>query len=147
MFYEAMLTSGVAPSQARIMYAGVYWAGPRWSSTAIANTELYRARADTLEGQWSQVKRDVKTQWGKLTDKDLEQIAGQSEKLVGKLQERYGYHRDRAEREISDFEAQQSDTLTEENVKEITNALAPDLTLDQIDQIVDARRAHSSSGV
>ena len=60
--------------------------------------------ADTLKGQWHQVKGEVKTQWGKLTDNDLDQIGGQSEKLIGKLQERYGYARDRAEKEFNDFE-------------------------------------------
>lgn len=62
--------------------------------------------ADTLKGQWHQMKGDVKTQWGKLTDNDLDQIAGQSEKLIGKLQERYGYARERAEREVRDFDAE-----------------------------------------
>jgi uncharacterized protein YjbJ (UPF0337 family) len=62
--------------------------------------------ADTLKGQWHQVKGEIKTQWGKLTDSDLDQIAGQSEKLIGKLQERYGYARERAEREFLDFDAE-----------------------------------------
>jgi uncharacterized protein YjbJ (UPF0337 family) len=61
--------------------------------------------ADTLKGQWHQVKGEIKTQWGKLTDDDLDQINGQSEKLIGKLQERYGYARDRAERELNDFDS------------------------------------------
>lgn len=61
--------------------------------------------SDTLKGQWHQLKGEVKTQWGKLTDNDLDQIAGQSEKLVGKIQERYGYAQDRAEREFRDFQA------------------------------------------
>ena len=60
--------------------------------------------SDTLKGQWHQVKGEIKTQWGKLTDSDLDQIAGQSEKLIGKLQERYGYARDRAEREFNEFD-------------------------------------------
>ena len=60
--------------------------------------------ADTLKGQWHQVKGEIKTQWGKLTDNDLDQIAGQSEKLIGKLQERYGYAKDQAEKEFHDFE-------------------------------------------
>ena len=60
--------------------------------------------ADTLKGQWHQVKGEIKTQWGKLTDNDLDQISGQSEKLIGKLQERYGYARDRAEKELRDFQ-------------------------------------------
>jgi uncharacterized protein YjbJ (UPF0337 family) len=60
--------------------------------------------ADTLKGQWHQVKGEIKTQWGKLTDNDLDQISGQSEKLIGKLQERYGYAKDQAEKEFRDFE-------------------------------------------
>ncbi len=70
--------------------------------------------ADTLKGQWHQVKGEVKTQWGKLTDNDLDQIAGQSEKLIGKLQERYGYQRDRAEREVRDFQVQSNTDLDED---------------------------------
>ena len=62
--------------------------------------------ADTLKGQWHQIKGEVKNQWGKLTDSDLDQIAGQSEKLIGAIQERYGYARDRAEREVRSFRAE-----------------------------------------
>jgi uncharacterized protein YjbJ (UPF0337 family) len=62
--------------------------------------------SDTLKGQWHQVKGEVKTQWGKLTDSDLDQIEGQSEKLIGKIQERYGYAKDRAEKEVNDFKAE-----------------------------------------
>ena len=61
--------------------------------------------SDTLKGQWHQVKGEVKTQWGKLTDSDLDRIEGQSEKLIGAIQERYGYARDRAEQEVNDFKA------------------------------------------
>lgn len=60
---------------------------------------------DTLKGQWHQIKGEVKTQWGKLTDSDLDQIEGQSEKLIGKIQERYGYAKDRAEEELRNFQA------------------------------------------
>jgi uncharacterized protein YjbJ (UPF0337 family) len=58
---------------------------------------------DTLKGQWKQLQGEVKTRWGKFTDDDLTQMAGQYDKLVGKLQERYGYQRERAEREIDEF--------------------------------------------
>jgi len=68
--------------------------------------------ADTLKGQWHQVKGEIKSQWGKLTDNDLDQIAGQSEKLIGKLQERYGYARDKAESEFRDFECETDRTDT-----------------------------------
>lgn len=71
--------------------------------------------ADTLKGQWHQVKGEIKNQWGKLTDDDLNQIEGNGEKLVGKLQERYGYAKDRAEQEFKSFKsaAQDFDTQTD----------------------------------
>jgi uncharacterized protein YjbJ (UPF0337 family) len=58
---------------------------------------------DTLKGQWKQVKGEVKRRWGKLTDDELDQVEGSFEKLVGRVQERYGYQRDQAEREIDEF--------------------------------------------
>jgi uncharacterized protein YjbJ (UPF0337 family) len=59
---------------------------------------------DTLKGKWHQIKGEAKVQWGKLTDDDLDKAAGHTEKLIGLLQERYGYERDRAEREVRNFE-------------------------------------------
>jgi uncharacterized protein YjbJ (UPF0337 family) len=58
---------------------------------------------DIIEGKWKQVKGEVQTQWGKLTSDELDQINGQRGKLVGKLQERYGYTLDEAERQIDEF--------------------------------------------
>jgi len=58
---------------------------------------------DTLKGQWKQLKGEARIQWGKLTDDDFDQIEGNAEKLVGKVQERYGYDRDRAQREVNAF--------------------------------------------
>ena len=58
---------------------------------------------DILKGKWMEIKGDVKTKWGKLTDDDLTQIEGQQEKLVGILQKRYGFAKDKAEKEYSDF--------------------------------------------
>ena len=58
---------------------------------------------DVLKGKWMQLKGEVRTQWGKLTNDDLDQIQGNTEKLVGKLQERYGYARERAQEEYDSF--------------------------------------------
>jgi len=58
---------------------------------------------DILRGRWTQMRGDIRSRWGKLTDDDLMQIQGEAEKMIGKLQERYGYKRDQAERELNEF--------------------------------------------
>jgi uncharacterized protein YjbJ (UPF0337 family) len=55
---------------------------------------------DQIEGNWKMFKGKVKEKWGKLTDDDLDRAAGQREQLVGRLQERYGWHKDQAEKEL-----------------------------------------------
>jgi uncharacterized protein YjbJ (UPF0337 family) len=57
---------------------------------------------DQIEGSWKQVKGKAKEQWGRLTDDELDQAAGRREQLIGKVQERYGYARDRAESEVDE---------------------------------------------
>jgi uncharacterized protein YjbJ (UPF0337 family) len=59
--------------------------------------------SDTLKGQWMQIKGKMRQQWGKLTDDDISQIQGNAEQLIGKLQERYGYSREQAQREIDSW--------------------------------------------
>ena len=58
---------------------------------------------DTLAGQWKQLKGLAKTKWAKLTDDDLVKAEGDYDRLVGCIQERYGYARDRAEREVYEW--------------------------------------------
>ena len=58
---------------------------------------------DILKGKWLQMKGEARRQWGKLTDDDLDQIQGSAETMAGKLQERYGWGKEEAEREIDDF--------------------------------------------
>jgi len=55
---------------------------------------------DVMEGKWKQLRGEVKKWWGQLTDDDLDTVAGNKEKLIGKLQERYGYAKERAEEEV-----------------------------------------------
>ena len=59
--------------------------------------------SDVLKGQWKQLKGDIKMHWNRLTDDDLDRIGGKKDQLVGKLQERYGYEKRQAEREVDDF--------------------------------------------
>ncbi|MGM0415129.1 MAG: CsbD family protein [Bacillota bacterium] len=55
---------------------------------------------DILKGKWNQLKGDVKNKWGKLTDDDLKQVEGNREKLIGKVQEKYGKDREEAKKEV-----------------------------------------------
>ena len=59
--------------------------------------------SDILSGMWKQLRGQAKQTWGKLTDDDLDQIDGQRDKLVGKLQERYGYTKMQADAELDRF--------------------------------------------
>lgn len=51
---------------------------------------------DQLKGKWDQLKGDAKVRWGKLTDDDLKSAEGNTEKLVGRIQERYGLAKEEA---------------------------------------------------
>jgi len=57
--------------------------------------------SDVFAGKWKQIRGGAKEWWGKLTDDDLEKVDGKCDKLVGLLQERYGYAREKAEEEIN----------------------------------------------
>ncbi len=59
---------------------------------------------DIVKGNWTQFKGKVKEQWGKLTDDDLDVIAGKRDQLLGKIQQRLGIARDEAEKQVKDWE-------------------------------------------
>jgi uncharacterized protein YjbJ (UPF0337 family) len=58
---------------------------------------------ETVKGRWTQLRGAARKQWGKLTDDDVDLVAGERDKLVGKIQERYGYAKDRAEHAIDEW--------------------------------------------
>jgi uncharacterized protein YjbJ (UPF0337 family) len=58
---------------------------------------------DVLAGQWKQVRGKAKQTWGKLTDNDLDRITGRFDELAGLIQQRYGYTKDQAEKEVTHF--------------------------------------------
>ena len=58
---------------------------------------------DRIKGQWKQLSGRVKARWGKLTNDDMRVEEGNTEYLIGKLQERYGLARDVAKKDVSDF--------------------------------------------
>lgn len=60
---------------------------------------------DRIEGNWKQAKGRVKEHWGKLTDDELDQIAGRRDQLVGKIQAAYGLTKDEAEKRVNDWQS------------------------------------------
>ena len=58
---------------------------------------------DILKGKWNEIKGGLKEKWGKLTDNDLTVVEGNKDKLLGILQQKYGYDKDKAEKEYNDF--------------------------------------------
>lgn len=58
---------------------------------------------DQIQGQWKQLKGDAQAHWGKLTDDEVDQAAGNREKLVGLVQEKYGKAKSEAEQEVDEW--------------------------------------------
>jgi len=58
---------------------------------------------DIFKGKWKELKGSVKEKWGDLTDDEITEVEGKTEKLVGILQEKYGYSKDKAQEEYNKF--------------------------------------------
>jgi len=58
---------------------------------------------NTIEGNWKQFRGKLRQEWGKLTDDDLDRIAGKRIELIGRLQERYGKTREAAEEMVNEW--------------------------------------------
>jgi uncharacterized protein YjbJ (UPF0337 family) len=55
---------------------------------------------DIMQGKWKQMRGEMKRLWGKITDDEFDKIEGNQDKLIGILQEKYGYSREKAEEEV-----------------------------------------------
>jgi uncharacterized protein YjbJ (UPF0337 family) len=70
---------------------------------------------DRLGGRWKQVKGKLKEEWGKLTDDDLDVIAGRRDQLLGRIQQRHGLAKEEARRQVESFERRHPETLFEQS--------------------------------
>lgn len=59
--------------------------------------------SDQLKGNWNILKGKARQKWGKLTDDQLEQVAGNRDELVGKIQKEYGIAREEAEKQVDEW--------------------------------------------
>ncbi|HSH89762.1 MAG TPA: CsbD family protein [Ramlibacter sp.] len=64
---------------------------------------------DRIQGNWKQVKGKIKEHWGKLTDDDLDVIAGKRDQLLGRIQKRHGIAKAEAEKQLDSFERRNPD--------------------------------------
>ena len=88
--------------------------------------------SNDLQAKWNELKGEIRSQWGKLTDDDIERIAGNRDRLIGFVQERYGYVWDEArqmvDRYLDDYNglrSQAADVLrsvaSKENLQKVRN--------------------------
>ncbi|MES2939824.1 MAG: CsbD family protein [Pseudomonadota bacterium] len=64
---------------------------------------------DRIQGRWKEIKGKVRERWGRLTDDDLDVIAGRRDQLLGRIQQRHGLARDEAERQVREWEFRHRD--------------------------------------
>lgn len=70
---------------------------------------------DVFAGQWKQIRGELQSWWGKLSENDCDRIAGQKDKLVGVIQEKYGYAREQAQQEVDRCLDEYRDTVSSSN--------------------------------
>jgi uncharacterized protein YjbJ (UPF0337 family) len=87
------------PSRVDRRKQAVVWTGPISITMILENAMNW----DQIKGEWLQLKGKIRDKWGKLTDDDLEMIAGKKDQLLGKLQKEYGFNKERAEKELDEF--------------------------------------------
>jgi uncharacterized protein YjbJ (UPF0337 family) len=72
-------------------------------SRVTSTDRRQNVNTNILEGKWKQIRGEAKIQWGRLTDGELDQVAGSRDKLIGLIQEKYGYAQQEAERVVDRF--------------------------------------------
>jgi uncharacterized protein YjbJ (UPF0337 family) len=92
-------------------------------------------QSNEMSGRWQQLKDDVMSRWGKLTEDDIERIGGNKDKLISALQERYGYVWDEARQmvdryldEYGDLKAKATEAIrtvaSKDNIQKLGNEVA-----------------------
>lgn len=58
---------------------------------------------DRVEGSWKEIKGQIREKWGRLTDDEIDVIAGKRDALEGTLQRVYGKSKDEVRRDTDEF--------------------------------------------
>jgi len=70
-----------------------------------------------LQGKWRQVRGSIKKEWGRLTDDELDQVLGNYDQLIGKIQERYGITKEEAQKQVDEFSRTYDTNVDSESIK------------------------------
>jgi len=76
------------------------YTGTNHNEQKLSHTEIRHMNKDILQGKWRQMRGEMKKWWGELTDDEFDKIEGDRDKLIGLLQEKYGYSKEKAEEEL-----------------------------------------------
>lgn len=60
--------------------------------------------SDKFEGQWNRMKGSVREHWGRFTDDDVQEVQGKRERMLGKIQQKYGESKEWADEKLREFE-------------------------------------------
>jgi len=69
--------------------------------------------AQELQGQWNQLRGQVKQKWGQLTDDDLQIQGGNVDQLIGRIQQKTGEGREAIEHYLSNLTARGSSAIAQ----------------------------------
>lgn len=58
---------------------------------------------DQIKGQWTQLKGSARSKWGELTDDEVTQAAGERDRMIGLVQEKYGVAKEEAARQVDEW--------------------------------------------
>jgi uncharacterized protein YjbJ (UPF0337 family) len=101
---------------------------------------------NVFEGNWHKLKGELRNKWGKLTDDDIERIGGNKDKLVGTLQERYGYMWDEAQqmvdRYLDDYgqgglKSKVSAVMSSENIHKLQDKFGEAVSKDNLQRLAN----------
>ena len=84
--------------------------GQRASAQSIPPRRII-VKADIIQDNWTQLRGPMQDNWHKLTAADLAPATGNHRYLVDRLQERYGWQKDKAEQECAIFEQTMKSTV------------------------------------
>ena len=103
-----------------------------------SSTDRGAVNPDFFAAKWQQMRGTLRSWWGKLSDDDWERIGGQKDRLIGMLQEKYGYAKDMASREVERRFQEYSGQSSSNAGQEIKNA-ASNISQSAADTYNDAK--------